>query len=85
MDTEMTQSLSRLIHQAMRHCQSKRLVNYDHVPLTQDFVNTVGAEMVDLFERRIIELQKKTPPAGAEASSGSIGGGYSRQRGFGRR
>lgn len=83
MNIEMTQSLSRLIHQAMRHCQSKRLVDYDHIPLTKDFVDTVGTEMVDLFEQRILELEKKTPPAGSGASSGSFGGRPSRQRGRG--
>ena len=83
MNIEMTQSLSRLIHQAMRHCQSKRLVDYNHIPMTQDFVNTVGTEMIDLFERRITELEKKTPPAGSGASSGSFGDRSSRQRGRG--
>ena len=80
MNTETTQSLSRLIHQAMRHCQSKRLVDYDHIPLTQDFVDTVGREMVDLFEQRIRELEKKTPPSGSGASLGPLGGRSARQR-----
>ena len=83
MNTETTRSLSRLIHQALRHCQSKRLVDYDHIPLTEDFVDTVGTEMVDLFERRIVELERKTPPTGSGAPLGSSGGMSSRQRGRG--
>ena len=83
MNTETTRSLSRLIHQALRHCQSKRLVDYNHIPLTEDFVDAVGTEMVDLFERRILEVDKKTPPAGAGAPLGSTGGSSSRQRGRG--
>ncbi len=83
MNSETTRSLSRIIHQTLRHCESQRLVDYDDVPLTAAFVDEVGSEMVDLFERRILELKRKTPPGGPGASSGWFDGKASRQRGRG--
>ena len=81
MNTETNKSLSRIIHQTITHCQRQRLVDYDHVAITPEFVNEVGAELVDLFERRIAEFEKKTPPTKVGASSGWFGGKSPRQRG----
>lgn len=83
MNTEITRSLSRVIYSALQHCRNQRLVDYDNIPLTADFVDEVGSEMVDLFERRILELERKTLPAGSGASSGSFRSRPSRQRGRG--
>ena len=83
MDSEITRSLLRVIHHAIRHCESKRLADYKDLSLSSEFVNDVGGEMVDLFEQRLAQWKKRSPPAGSGASSDFHGGRPARQRGRG--
>jgi hypothetical protein len=83
MESEITRSLLRVIHQAIKHCETKRLADYKEILLSPEFVNEVGGEMVDLFEQRLAKWKDRTPPAGAGASSGFHGGRSARQRGRG--
>ena len=83
MDSEITRSLLRVIHQAIRHCESKRLADYKEISLSPEFVNEVGAEMVDLFEQRLAQWKNRTPPPTSGALSGLDGGKNARQRGRG--
>lgn len=81
MESEITRSLLRVIHQAIRHCESKRLADYKDVLLSPEFVNEVGGEMVDLFEQRLARWKNRTPPPASGALSGFNGGRSARQRG----
>lgn len=83
MESEITRSLLRVIHQAINHCESKRLMDYKGTTLSPEFVNEVGGEMVDLFEQRLAQWRHKTPPAGSGTSSGFHSGRSARQRGRG--
>ena len=81
MSNEITQSLSRVIHQAIRHCCTKRLAGYQSIELPKEFYDEVGSEMITLFEMRLAQWQGKTPPTGMGTHSDYAGAKPSRQRG----
>lgn len=62
MHTEMEKSLFRIISLTLSHSRRFRLSSLVFETYPQDFLSSVGSEMVDLFEERLEGWKRKTPP-----------------------
>lgn len=70
MHPEMEKSLFRIISLTLSHSRRFRLSGLVFEAYPQDFLSSVGSEMVDLFEERLEGWKRTTPPK-PEASTPS--------------
>ena len=62
MHPEMDKSLFRIISLTLSHSRRFRLSGLVFERYPQDFLQSVGSEMVDLFEERLEGWKRKAPP-----------------------
>jgi hypothetical protein len=71
MHPEMEKYLFRIISMTLSHSRRFRLSGLVFEQYPQDFLQSVGSEMVDLFEARLEGWKRKAPPK-PEASNPSL-------------
>lgn len=82
--TKITRSHLRIVSMILTHAEQFRLAKHDLNGVPTERLSEIGNEIVDVMERRIANLERKTPPATAGASGSSGGQRTARRKGLAR-